>query len=121
MALTLSRVAFCRNRCSYDSADRAGVSGFQYPPNIRLIKVMCGGTFDPIFMVKALEMEAAGLLIAECHPGDCHYIAGNCNKVRPSKNVVANKWATVSEYPRQLQKSGRRYLGMAENERGNQN
>ena len=70
-------LAFCCNWCSYAGADLAGVSRFQYPPNIRIIRVMCSGRVDPTFILKALELGADGVLIAGCHPGDCHYIAGN--------------------------------------------
>jgi len=70
-------LAFCCNWCSYAGADLAGVSRFQYPPNIRIIRVMCSGRVNPTFILKALELGADGVLIAGCHPGDCHYIAGN--------------------------------------------
>jgi len=70
-------VGFCCNWCSYAGADLAGVSRFQYPPSIRIIRVMCSGRVTPAFVLKALAMGADGVLIAGCHPGDCHYIAGN--------------------------------------------
>ena len=70
-------IGFCCNWCSYAGADLAGVSRFQYPPPIRIIRVMCSGRVDPTFILKALEMGADGVLIAGCHPGDCHYISGN--------------------------------------------
>lgn len=70
-------VGFCCNWCSYAGADLAGVSRFQYPPHIRIIRVMCSGRVNPAFILKALEMGADGVLIAGCHPGDCHYISGN--------------------------------------------
>lgn len=70
-------VGFCCNWCSYAGADLAGVSRFQYPPNIRIIRVMCSGRVDPTFILKALEVGADGVLIAGCHPGDCHYMSGN--------------------------------------------
>jgi F420-non-reducing hydrogenase iron-sulfur subunit len=75
-------VGFCCNWCSYAGADLAGVSRFQYPPNIRIIRVMCSGRVDPAFILKALEVGADGVLIAGCHPGDCHYIAGNYKAAR---------------------------------------
>jgi F420-non-reducing hydrogenase iron-sulfur subunit len=75
-------VGFCCNWCSYAGADLAGVSRFQYPPNIRIIRVMCSGRVDPAFVLKALEVGADGVLIAGCHPGDCHYIAGNYKAAR---------------------------------------
>jgi len=75
-------VGFCCNWCSYAGADLAGVSRFQYPPNIRIIRVMCSGRVDPTFILKALEVGADGVLIAGCHPGDCHYIVGNYKTAR---------------------------------------
>ncbi|MFB0562599.1 MAG: hydrogenase iron-sulfur subunit [Candidatus Lokiarchaeia archaeon] len=70
-------VAFCCNWCSYAGADLAGVSRFQYPPSIRIIKLMCSGRVEPIFILKAFEAGADGVLVSGCHPGDCHYIDGN--------------------------------------------
>jgi F420-non-reducing hydrogenase iron-sulfur subunit len=70
-------LVFCCNWCSYAGADLAGVSRFQYPPNIRVIRVMCSGRVDPSFVLKALKDGADGVLISGCHIGDCHYISGN--------------------------------------------
>jgi len=70
-------LVFCCNWCSYAGADLAGVSRFQYPPNIRIIRVMCSGRVDPSFVLKALNDGADGVLISGCHIGDCHYISGN--------------------------------------------
>ena len=70
-------IVFCCNWCSYAGADLAGVSRFQYPPNIRIIRVMCSGRVDPSFILKALKSGADGVLITGCHIGDCHYISGN--------------------------------------------
>jgi F420-non-reducing hydrogenase iron-sulfur subunit len=70
-------LAFCCNWCSYAGADLAGVSRFQYPPNIRIIRVMCSGRVEPEFVVKALSSGADGVLVLGCHIGDCHYIHGN--------------------------------------------
>jgi len=70
-------VAFCCNWCSYAGADLAGVSRMQYPPNARIIRVMCSGRVEPYFILKALELGADGVLVAGCHIGDCHYISGN--------------------------------------------
>jgi len=70
-------LAFCCNWCSYAGADLAGVSRFQYPPNIRVIRVMCSGRVDPSFVLKALKKGADGVIITGCHIGDCHYISGN--------------------------------------------
>lgn len=70
-------LVFCCNWCSYAGADLAGVSRFQYPPNMRIIRVMCSGRVDPAFVIKALKDGADGVLITGCHIGDCHYISGN--------------------------------------------
>lgn len=63
--------------CAYTGADLAGTARMKYPPNISVIRVMCSGRVDPSFVVKALREGADGVLIAGCHPGDCHYINGN--------------------------------------------
>ncbi|MBN2534370.1 MAG: hydrogenase iron-sulfur subunit [Spirochaetales bacterium] len=70
-------VAFLCNWCSYAGADLAGVSRFQYPANIRVIRIPCSGRINPLFIVKALQEGADGVLVSGCHPGDCHYISGN--------------------------------------------
>ena len=70
-------VGFLCNWCSYAGADMAGTSRMSYPPNIRIIRVPCSGRIDPLFVVKAFQMGADGVLIAGCHPGDCHYAEGN--------------------------------------------
>jgi F420-non-reducing hydrogenase iron-sulfur subunit len=70
-------VAFTCNWCSYAAADLAGTSRVNYPPNVLLIRVMCSGMVDPIYVLKAFEKGFDGVLIAGCHIGDCHYISGN--------------------------------------------
>jgi F420-non-reducing hydrogenase iron-sulfur subunit len=75
-------VAFCCNWCSYAGADLAGTSRIQYSPNIRIIRVMCSGRVNPLFVLKALSIGADGVLILGCHPGDCHYIEGNYKALR---------------------------------------
>ncbi len=70
-------VAFCCNWCSYAGADLAGTSRTQYPPNVRIIRVMCSGMVHPNIVIDALTKGADGVLICGCHPGDCHYIEGN--------------------------------------------
>jgi len=70
-------VAFLCNWCTYTGADLAGTSRIQYPSNIRVIRLMCSGALDPIYVVKALLEGADGVLIGGCHPGDCHYQSGN--------------------------------------------
>jgi F420-non-reducing hydrogenase iron-sulfur subunit len=70
-------IGFCCNWCSYAGADLAGVSRTQYPPNIRIIRVMCSGMVHPNFVIDALTKGADGVLMCGCHPGDCHYLEGN--------------------------------------------
>ena len=70
-------IAFACNWCSYAASDVAGVSRCYYPANVRIIRVMCTGMIDPIYILKAFEGGADGVLVAGCHPGDCHYISGN--------------------------------------------
>jgi len=70
-------VGFLCNWCSYAGADLAGTSRIQYPPNMRVIRVMCSGRVNPLFVVNALQQGADGVLIGGCHPGECHYEHGN--------------------------------------------
>ena len=76
-------VGFLCNWCSYAGADLAGVSRIQYPPNIRIVRVMCSGRVDPAFILEAFKSGADGVLVAGCHlPADCHYISGNFKAYR---------------------------------------
>ncbi len=70
-------VAFLCNWCTYTGADLAGTSRLQYPANIRIIRLMCSGAVDPVYVLKPLLDGADGVLIGGCHPGDCHYQSGN--------------------------------------------
>jgi len=70
-------VAFCCNWCAYAGADFAGVSRMQYPPDVRIIRTMCSGRVSPKFIERAFARGAAAVLVAGCHPGDCHYINTN--------------------------------------------
>lgn len=63
--------------CSYAGADLAGSSRLNYPPNIRIVRIPCSGRADPLFVLRAFERGADGVLVAGCHPGDCHYAKGN--------------------------------------------
>jgi F420-non-reducing hydrogenase iron-sulfur subunit len=75
-------VGFLCNWCSYTGADLAGTSRIQYPPNIRIIRVMCSARIEPSFVLRALAGGADGVLICGCHPGDCHYSEGNYKAMR---------------------------------------
>jgi F420-non-reducing hydrogenase iron-sulfur subunit len=70
-------IGFCCNWCAYAGADLAGTSRIQYPPSIRIIRVMCSGMVHPNLVIDALTKGADGVLICGCHPGDCHYLEGN--------------------------------------------
>jgi NADH-quinone oxidoreductase subunit E len=75
-------LGFLCNWCCYAGADLAGVSRMQYPPNIRVIRVMCSGRIDPKFIFEALRVGADGVYIGGCHLGDCHYLEGNYEAVK---------------------------------------
>jgi heterodisulfide reductase subunit D len=105
-------IAFACNWCTYAAADIAGTSRVQYPPNVRIIRVMCSGMVAPEHISWALENGADGVLVAGCHPGDCHYISGNLKAEERFRMVkrVANilgiederirlKWIATSEGP----------------------
>jgi len=103
-------VAFLCNWCTYTAADLAGTSRIQYPPNIRVIRLMCSGALDPLYVTQALLQGADGVLIGGCHPGDCHYQSGNYKarrRVAILKNVLEQagidpervwlRWISASE------------------------
>jgi F420-non-reducing hydrogenase iron-sulfur subunit len=78
-------VGFLCRWCAYTGADLAGLSRINYPPNVTPIRVNCSGRIDPTLVLKALAAGADGVLIAGCHPGDCHYINGNVKTIRRFK------------------------------------
>ncbi|MDP6667497.1 MAG: hydrogenase iron-sulfur subunit [Dehalococcoidia bacterium] len=69
--------AFICNWCTYAGADMAGTSRREYAPNVRNVRFLCTGRMDPLFILKAFEQGADGVLLSGCHPGDCHYVQGN--------------------------------------------
>ncbi len=75
-------IGFTCNWCSYRAADLAGTARVKYPPNVRLIRLMCSGRLDPTFVLKALSGGADGVLITGCHPGECHYLEQNYKALR---------------------------------------
>ncbi len=75
-------VAFMCNWCSYTASDLAGTARLHYAPNVRIIRVMCSGRVDPTFVLKAFALGADGVMIAGCHPGDCHYLEQNYKTMR---------------------------------------
>ena len=75
-------VGFLCNWCSYRAADLAGSARIKYDQNVRIIRVMCSGRVDPTFVLKALALGADGVMVAGCHPGECHYIEQNYKAMR---------------------------------------
>ncbi len=75
-------IGFLCNWCSYAGADGAGTARMEFAPNVRVIRVMCSGRVDPTFVLKAFREGADGVLVAGCHPGDCHYSEGNYKTLR---------------------------------------
>jgi len=103
---------FC-NWCSYAGADLAGTSRAKYPPNVRVIRVMCSGRVDERLILRAFTAGADGILICGCHPGDCHYQKGNLNASRRvtglipfldsvgiGKGRLRLEWISASEGPK---------------------
>ena len=70
-------VAYVCNWCTYLGADLAGTNRLEYPANVRIVRLPCTGRIDFNLLVKAFEMGADAVLVSGCHPGDCHYTAGN--------------------------------------------
>ena len=70
------------NWCSYQGADLAGTSRMKYPPNLRIVRLMCSGRVDAATVMWALKSGADGVLVGGCHPGDCHYTDGNLKTMR---------------------------------------
>jgi len=112
-------VGFLCRWCAYTGADLAGTSRIKYPPNVNPIRVNCSGRVDPTLILHALTMGADGVLIAGCHPGDCHYTSGNVKTLRRFKLLqkmldqfgiererVRLEWVSASE--------GERYAGIVE-------
>lgn len=98
------------NWCSYAGADLAGVSRISYPTNIRIIRLMCSGRFDPVIVLETLAQGADGVMVMGCHIGDCHYITGNLQaerKIKMLKKLLARtgleverlrlEWVSASE------------------------
>ena len=112
-------IGFLCNWCSYAGADLAGVSRIQYPPNIRVIRVMCSGRVDPVIVLEMFANGADGVIVMGCHPGECHYLEGNfyaerrikmlkrlieCTGLEPER--LRLEWVSASE--------GTRFAGVVE-------
>lgn len=70
-------VAFVCNWCTYTGADLAGTSRLKMSPNVRIIRTPCSSRISPLFIIKAFERGADGVIVSGCHTGDCHYSTGN--------------------------------------------
>lgn len=75
-------IGFTCNWCSYRAADTAGIGRVKYPSNIRLVRLMCSGRLDPVFVLTAFARGADGVLVTGCHPGECHYVEQNYKALR---------------------------------------
>jgi coenzyme F420-reducing hydrogenase delta subunit len=111
-AFTPKILGFLCNWCCYAAADAAGVARYQYPPNIRVIRVMCSGRIDATFPLEGLLTGADGVFIGGCHLGDCHYQSGNYAAMGVIRLVwllleaagvnprrVSLEWASAAEAP----------------------
>ncbi|WP_409200468.1 hydrogenase iron-sulfur subunit [Methanobrevibacter sp. DSM 116169] len=87
MANDIKVVGFCCNWCSYGGADTAGTARMQYPPNVRIIRVMCSGRMNISMILKAFKEGADGVFVGGCHMGDCHYSSGNYKWKKRAENV----------------------------------
>jgi len=105
-------IGFLCNWCTAAAADLAGTTRTQYPPNLHPVRVMCSGTVDPVYIIKALLSGADSVLVGGCHPGDCHYVSGNYKarrKIAMLKTIfkalgldderIWAKWISASEGP----------------------
>jgi coenzyme F420-reducing hydrogenase delta subunit len=70
-------IVFCCNWCAYAGGDLAGISRYQIKPYFRVIRTLCSARVDPEWIMEAFRLGADGVMVAGCHPGDCHYIGGN--------------------------------------------
>ena len=70
-------LAFCCNWCGYAAADQAGAAKIEYPPSVKILRLMCTGMMDPYYVLRAFERGFDGVLVVGCHPGSCHYKSGN--------------------------------------------
>ena len=106
-------IGFLCNWCSYAGAYLAGTSRMKYPPNVRVIRVMCSGRVEERLILKAFTAGADGVLVCGCHPGDCHYQKGNLNARRRftglspfldtvgiGKDRLKLEWISASEAPK---------------------
>lgn len=105
-------LGFLCNWCCYTAADSAGVGRHQYPPNLRVIRIMCTGRLDPSFPLEGLATGADAVFVGGCHPGECHYQDGNYHalvsaalvhealaRLGVSRDRFLIEWASAAEGP----------------------
>ena len=103
-------IGYLCNWCCYAGADLAGVSRIQYPPDIRIMRVMCSSRIEPSIILEMFIQGIDGVFIGGCHPGDCHYIEGNYHtpfKIDLTQNLLERaginpvrlrlEWVSASE------------------------
>ncbi len=106
-------LGFLCNWCCYTAADSAGVGRYQYPPNLRVIRIMCTGRLDPSFPLEGLASGADAIFVGGCHPGECHYQDGNyhalvsaclvdemLDRLAIARQRFLIDWASAAEGPR---------------------
>lgn len=109
-------LGFLCNWCCYTAADSAGVGRYQYPTNLRVIRLMCTGRLDPSFPLEAFATGADAVFVGGCHPGECHYQDGNYHAIATAsfvhealerigikKERFLLEWASAAEGPRFVQ------------------
>ena len=94
-------LVFCCNWCSYAGADLAGTSRLKIKPQFRIIRTMCSGRVDPSHILYAFNKGADGVMVAGCHPGDCHYNSGNY-KARRRITLLKNMLLQLGIEPERL-------------------
>jgi len=106
-------VVFCCKWCSNDGADLTDTSRLKTKPYFRIIRTMCSGRVEPSFILRAFSSGSDGVMIAGCHPGDCHYLSGNykaqrlvglLEKTLPQLGIEPERlrleWISTSETPK---------------------
>jgi F420-non-reducing hydrogenase iron-sulfur subunit len=109
-------IGFLCTWCSYTGADLAGTARMKIPPSLRVVRVMCSGRIDPLFVLRGFLKGADGVIMMGCHPGDCHYQKGNYSARRRyvtlntifdtlglEKDRIGLSWVSASEAPRYAQ------------------
>lgn len=95
-------IGFLCNWCAYAGADLAGTSRLAYPPHLRVIRVMCSGKVNPLWVLRCFQQGADGVFIGGCHPGECHYQEGNYYNRRRLK-LIRNLLEYIGINPKRLQ------------------